>query len=86
MSCIAWDEFPEVDEQKFIDDGYEELERLFSEYDSDKKARIRRVMEDTHMGWVYGWGDPVTSVEFGEAALYIWKSFQDSINREIAQS
>ncbi|GFH43934.1 hypothetical protein CTEN210_00408 [Chaetoceros tenuissimus] len=83
---IAWNEFPEVDEQKFIDDGYGELEKLFAEYDSSKKARIRSVMEDTHRGWVYGWGDPVRSVEFGEAALYIWKSFQDSVKSEIAQS
>ncbi|GFH43935.1 hypothetical protein CTEN210_00409 [Chaetoceros tenuissimus] len=80
---IAWDEFPEVDEQKFIDDGYGELEKLFTVYNTSKKARIRNVMEDTHRGWVYGWGDPVTSVEFGEGALYIWKSFQEEVMRSL---
>jgi hypothetical protein len=26
------------------------------------------------LGWIYGWGDPITSNDFGQAIDYVWQS------------
>lgn len=72
---IPWELFPEVDEQLFIDNGRKELSVLFDQFDDKKKAQLRSIMNKTLTGWIYGWGNPVNSSEFGNASEFIWQSF-----------
>ena len=78
---IPWNEFPEVDEQQFIDSGEQVLKTLFERYDTTQKAKIRSILQNVQTAWIYGWGDPVDSVEFGDAVIYIWNSFQDVLSK-----
>lgn len=71
---IDWALFPEVDEESFTDDPVTVLEDLLRSTDSKRKAEIRAVMNRTQMAWVYGWGNPVTSTDFGQAVEYVWGS------------
>jgi hypothetical protein len=81
--AIPWSIFPEIDEKAMMNKdnsdstgGYDVLKRyVFQEYDLDKKTKLRQIMSDVRKGFIYGYGDPVTSYEFGDAALYIWSSF-----------
>ena len=79
---IPWDNFAEVDKEKFTESGQQVLQDLFLEYDEEKKNKIRSVMRRVQNGWIYGWGDPVTSTNFGEAVLYIWNSFQQALQKD----
>lgn len=76
---IPWDKFPEANEQEFFNSkGQEELQRIFSEYDHDAKTRkqdIRSIMESVWKGWIYGWGDPIGSTDFGEVHHYLLETF-----------
>ena len=71
---IDWESFPEVSEQQFVDNPSATLDEMFARTGTKVKAKIRSVMDDTRLGWIYGWGDPVYSTDFGEAASYVWRS------------
>jgi hypothetical protein len=43
-----------------------------------QKSSVRTRLKEWHLAWVYGWGDPLTSDDFGLAAHYAWKSFVQS--------
>mmetsp|Transcript_2238 Transcript_2238/g.4109 ORF Transcript_2238/g.4109 Transcript_2238/m.4109 type:complete len:583 (+) Transcript_2238:284-2032(+) len=73
---ISWDEFPEVDEQGFIDNGAGALNEIFHAFDSTKKEKLQTVMQQVRQGWIYGRGDPVTSNDFGDVHKYLWNTFQ----------
>ena len=62
-----------------------DLETLFGIYDDNKKKQLRSIMEKVHSGFIYGYGDPVSSEEFGDAASYIWESFVVALKNEREQ-
>lgn len=76
---IPWDFFPEVNEQDFMDDGLRILNNLFRNMEGPRKQETQQIMEEVRSGWIYGWGDPVSSTMFGEAAEYIWSSFLSTL-------
>jgi len=79
---IPWDSFPEIGEQELIDRGPAVLEEsVFQVFQQDRKNKIHSIMQETLSGWIYGWGDPVTSTEFGDAVEYIWNSFGAAIEK-----
>ncbi len=78
---IPWDDFPEVDEAEFIHDGKQVLKEALDRY-GEKKNELRTIMEDVRDGWIYGWGDPVTSTDFGNVYEYILDSFSAALDKE----
>jgi len=79
---IPWDQFPELDEERFVDGhGIEDLIQLFQNVNDERKNHLRSIMDSTRNGWIYGWGDPWTSDRFGEATTYIWESFLRSFQQ-----
>lgn len=76
---IPWDIFPEVDEQRFMDSGEQVLKELFDSVTERRKAEMRSILDSTKKGWIYGFGDPVNSTNFGDAASFIWNSFQSTL-------
>jgi Exostosin family len=73
---IPWDKFPEVSESELIEKGQPALdEHIFGEYHKEQKTGLHSIMQSTMTGWIYGWGDPVSSQELGDATSYIWHSF-----------
>jgi hypothetical protein len=76
---IPWEEFPEVDEEMFMESGRQVLQDLFLKYDLEKKNEIRSTMLRVQHGWIYGWGDPTNSTDFGEAVPFIWRSFKAAL-------
>jgi Exostosin family len=76
---IPWENFPELDEQRFMDHGRDELFNLFGQFNDARKKELRSTMHSTRKGWIYGWGDPLTSDQFGDAVEYIWESFLTSL-------
>jgi hypothetical protein len=71
---ISWEDFPEVDEEKFIESGRQVMDDLFLKFDEAKKRDIRSTLRRVHNSWIYGWGNPVNSTDFGGAVNYIWKT------------
>ena len=81
---IDWNEFPEVDESNFTENGNETLNELFRNNDEHSKNTMRKIMNDVSEGWLYGWGDPVLSDEFGSAYEFILDSFEAALFQENA--
>jgi hypothetical protein len=73
-STINWDEFPEVHELEFSKAPLETLQTMFERFTPQIKTRIRESMLQHQLGWIYGWGDPITSNDFGQAINYVWQS------------
>jgi len=65
---------------QFTEAGARILHDLFLRFDSNKKEEIRSVMGKVQEGFIYGWGDPVTSTDFGNAVLYTWSSFKEILS------
>lgn len=76
---IEWQRFPEVDERKFAEVPLATLQTMFRSITAELKSRIRQSMFQTQLGWIYGWGDTVTSKEFGEATEYVWQSIVSTV-------
>lgn len=72
-----WTLFPEVDEAAFAHDAAGTLHDLFARTDARRKDEMRSIMSRVQMAWVYGWGSPVTSNDFGEAVPFAWDSLVD---------
>ena len=79
---IPWEEFPEISENDLLKEGKHLLDKLFQEYDTSKKKKLYDIMDEVRPGWIYGWGDPVTSNNLGDAALYIYESFVAALKEE----
>jgi hypothetical protein len=74
---IDWNAFPEVNEREFINSPFETLQtHVFKLFTAERKVRIRDKLREVQLGWIYGWGNPIDSNEFGAAAMYAWQSFQ----------
>jgi hypothetical protein len=65
-----------VNESEFTLHGDQVLQQVFSQYNNTKKQELRRIMMQVREGWIYGWGDPVTSTSFGQVHKYLWEEFQ----------
>lgn len=70
---IQWNDYPQVNEAEFAKNPLATLEKMFVEFQHNK-TRLRQEMLQHQLGWIYGWGNPVTSNEFGQATQYIWHS------------
>jgi hypothetical protein len=55
-------------------DPYATLQALFVQYPKERKDTIRAEMKRVQKWFMYGWGDPIDSTEFGEAYPHIWQS------------
>lgn len=82
---VDWNSFPEIDEPSFASKPHRALQKVFAKVGPKEKQELRAVMEKTRLGWIYGWGNPVKSTEFGDAPLYVWKSFVDAFQKEEAK-
>jgi Exostosin family len=79
---IPWDKFPEVPEKELIEKGKHALdEHIFGKYHQEKKTELHSIMQNTLAGWIYGWGNPLSSEEFGDAVSYIWHSFSVALDK-----
>ena len=76
---MDWQGYPEVDEKDFSDAPLATLQRMFQSISALHKTRIRDNMLSHQVGWIYGWGDPITSNDFGEVFEYVWKSIMDAV-------
>jgi hypothetical protein len=72
---IPWSEFPEVNEAEFVKAPAITLKRATDSYTSERKQELREILAKVQEGWIYGWGSPVTSNDFGAVAEYAWDSF-----------
>lgn len=68
--AIDWNQYPELDEASFIRDPMGNLNDLFKRIDSRAKEQLRESMGRFQLSWIYGWGSPVNSTDFGEAVAY----------------
>jgi hypothetical protein len=66
----------EIDEEEFATDPMPRLAKVFA--NETQKISVRSRLKEWHLAWVYGWGDPLTSDDFGLAAHFAWKSFVQS--------
>jgi Exostosin family len=79
---IPWDKFPEVSESDLIEKGQVALdEHIFGVYHQEQKTELHSIMQSTMTGWIYGWGDPVSSEELGDTTSYIWHSFSVALKK-----
>ena len=80
---IPWNEFPEVDEMEFTKNGISVLNNdIFGKYDQARKDKLQRIMQDHREGFIYGWGNPVNSIDFGKVCRYILESFQSVLSAQ----
>jgi len=79
---MDWDSYPEVSEANFSVAPLATLQDMFRSVSSSKREKIRENILRAQMGWIYGWGDPVTSQDFGEATEYVWKSIVSALGLE----
>lgn len=68
---MDWNDYPEVNEAQF---GEATLQAMFQNYTPERKKKMRQNMLQHQLGWIYGWGDPVSSDDFGQASEYVWQS------------
>lgn len=80
LDSIPWDEFPEVNEAEFTKRPEVTLRTVVESYTDESKKKLRDVLARVQRGWIYGWGSPVTSSDFGDAAEYTWNSILFFLN------
>eukprot|EP00980_Cylindrotheca_fusiformis_P001810 scaffold408_cov71-Cylindrotheca_fusiformis.AAC.11 len=73
---IPWDTFPEVNEEQFMNHGADELRAVSAQYDEGKKQNIKSIMHRVRYAWIYGWGNPVNTTDFGQVHHYLLATFQ----------
>jgi hypothetical protein len=71
---INWGVFPEVNEAEFSKDPESILREVFRRQSPRRRDELRAAMGEIQMVWVYGWGNPIDSEEFGNAVPTIWKA------------
>jgi hypothetical protein len=74
-NAIDWNSFPELDESEFSKSPFDALQTMITRTGPSEKHRLRSIIQDVQLGWIYGWGDPVHATEYGDAAIFIWESF-----------
>jgi len=79
---IDWNVFPEVDEVQFSNNPAIVLQKEMKSLTVSQRDQLRRSMEWNREGFIYGWGNPVTSEHFGKAVPYVWESFVQSYKEE----
>lgn len=74
---IDWKAFPEINEAQLLNSSMQDdfLIQVLERYDLGQKERLRTIMKQVRNGWIYGWGDPITSTRFGDAPMDIWESW-----------
>ena len=75
---IDWNQFPEIDEAdvltKAVGAKKTSLQSMF-QHETLRTKELNAVIDKVRSGFVYGYGDPVLSEHFGDAASYVWESF-----------
>jgi hypothetical protein len=71
---IPWSQFPEVNETEFAQAPAATLWKVMDSYTNERRQALREMLAKVQDGWIYGWGSPVTSNEFGAVAEYVWQS------------
>jgi len=86
---IPWDKFPEIDEATLLKsngkaiakDSMGILQSMFQD-EILEMQQLHGVMDQVRSGFIYGYGDPVVSKDFGDAASYIWESFVSALHEK----
>jgi len=99
LDRIPWEIFPEIDEASLLSvngngssdrgtniESRRVLHNMIQRYDYRTKRELYIIMHQNRMGFLYGWGDPVTSQDFGNATSYIWDSFLAALRKESQRS
>lgn len=76
---IDWSLFPEINEYEFSQTPLRVLQQLLASITKERKDQLRGIMKENQMSWIYGWGDPTTSTDFGDAISYVWASLEDEL-------
>jgi hypothetical protein len=76
---LDWTLFPEINEAPFQQNPAQVLHATLAGISVQKSAQWRLIMKQHRQGFVYGWGNPVNSTLFGDAAEYIWESFSEAV-------
>jgi len=71
---MDWSLFPEVNEAAFSQNPARVLKDKMALISPGKRKELRRIMQQHREGFIYGWGHPLNSTDFGQAASYIWES------------
>jgi hypothetical protein len=80
VDSIPWGAFPEVNEAEFLKKPEATLRTVVESYTDESKQKLRHVLARVQRGWIYGWGSPVASGDFGDAAEYTWNSILFFLN------
>lgn len=59
------------------------LQSMFQSYDTLEKKRLYAIMDRVRSGFIYGYGDPVLSQDFGDATSYVWDSFVAALQKKV---
>jgi hypothetical protein len=85
-TMIDYNVFPSIDEQKFVQDPIGSVQtvlkqwnRTFTHNSKDHSMKsLERHPSTIQSMFLYGYGNPVTTQQLGNAVPYIWQSFVDS--------
>eukprot|EP00538_Stauroneis_constricta_P008194 CAMPEP_0119556922 /NCGR_PEP_ID=MMETSP1352-20130426/8733_1 /TAXON_ID=265584 /ORGANISM="Stauroneis constricta, Strain CCMP1120" /LENGTH=60 /DNA_ID=CAMNT_0007603937 /DNA_START=1 /DNA_END=180 /DNA_ORIENTATION=+ len=54
----------------------QELQKVFRNYTQSNKQRLKEMVDEVRSGFLYGFGNAITSTSFGDACSHIWQSMQ----------
>jgi Exostosin family len=76
---LDWTLFPEMNEALFQQNPAQVVHETLAGISIQEREQLRLIMQQHRQGFVYGWGNPVNSTLFGDAAEYIWESFSEAV-------
>ncbi|KAL7530151.1 hypothetical protein ACHAXR_003336 [Thalassiosira sp. AJA248-18] len=54
-------------------------QKVFLNYTTEKKRELRSIMQKLQFSFIYGWGSPLTTQNFGRATDALWTSILDRV-------
>ena len=82
-SSIPWDLFPEIqNEIQFQQHPAQTLHHKLASIPTSQRQELQTIMRQHSEGFIYGWGNPVNSTNFGGAHNYIWESILRHLRAE----
>lgn len=79
---VRWQDFPELDEAALAERPVETLEAFLAMTGLRDQAVLRRHMAEVQLAFVYGWGDPIESNDFGKAVDFTVASVLHTIGQD----
>lgn len=80
-TILDWSVLPELDEAAFATDPVGTIHTFLSTTSEAQIAVWQQRIRRHGQAWMYGYGHPVTSNDFGRAVEYVWRSLADALPR-----